>query len=69
MTILGLLVPYVAGVNVGRRVGVFPVMAILSDLLGANFGVGMLYWTRLESHAVGLIGGTAPGMLLQVFLW
>ena len=43
-------------------------MAILGDLLGAAFGIGMWYWTKLESHAVGFIGGTAPGVLLRVFL-
>ena len=43
-------------------------MVIRGDLLGAAFGVVMLYWTKLESHAVGLIGGTAPGVLFRVFL-
>ena len=65
---LGLLVPYGAGANISHRIGVFSVMAILGDLMGADFGVGILYWTRLELHAVGLIGGTTPGVLLQVFL-
>ena len=67
--ILGLLVPYGAGVNVGCCGGVTSLMVIRGDLLGAAFGVGMLYWTKLESHAVGLIGRTAPGVLLWVFLW
>ena len=65
--ILGFLVPYGAGVNVGCRDGVTSVMEIRGDLLGADLGTGMLYWTKLESHAVGLIGGTVPGVLLRVF--
>ena len=67
--ILGLLVPYDAGVNVGRCGGVVAVMAIHGDPMGADLGVGMLYWTKLESHAVGLIGRAAPGVLLRGFLW
>ena len=67
--IFGLLVPYGAGVNVGCCVGVTSARVIRGgDLLGAAFGVGMLYWTKLESHAVGFIGGTAPRVLLRVFL-
>ena len=67
--ILGLLVLYGAGVNVGCCVGVTYVMVIHGDLMGAAFGVGMLYWTKLESHAVGLIDGTTPGVLFRIFLW
>ena len=62
--ILGLLVLYGARVNVDRCGGVVSVMAIRGDLLGADLVVGMVYWTKLESHAVSLIGGTAPGVLL-----
>ena len=57
--------PYGVGVNFGCCVGVTPAMVIRGDLLGAAFGVGMLYWTKLESHAVGFIGGTAPGVLFH----
>ena len=67
--ILGLLMTYGAVVNVGRCAGVTYVMAICADLLGAVFGVGMLYWIKLESYSVGLIGGIIPGVLLRVFLW
>ena len=69
MMIIGLLVLFGAGVNVGFYGGVTSMMVMRGDLLGAAFGVGMLYWTKLESHVVGLIVGTAPGVLLQVFLW
>ena len=60
--------PYGAGVNVGCCGGVTSVMAIHCDLLGADLGVGMLYWSKSESHVAGLIGGTTPGMLLLVFM-
>jgi len=66
--ILGLLVPYDAGVNVGRCGGVVAVMAIHGDPMGADLGVGMLYWSKSDSHVAGLIGGTTPGMLLLVFM-
>ena len=54
--------------NVGCCGGVTSVMVICGDLLGADFGVGMLYWTRLGSYAVGVIGGPAPGVLLCFFV-
>ena len=44
-----------------------------ADLLGLPFGVGMLYWMRLESGAVlrcavlRWMAGTAPGVLFLVF--
>ena len=61
--------PYGAGVKVDFFAVLASMVAILGDLLGADFGAGVLYWIRLESHAVGLIGGTAPGVLFWVFLW
>jgi len=66
--ILLFLMPYGAGVNVGCCGGVTSVMAIRCDLLGADLGVGMLYWTKLESHVASLIGRTTPGVLLLVFM-
>ena len=66
--ILGLLVSYGAGVNIGCCTGVLSAVARCVDLLGADFGVGMLYWMSVECPVVGMIGSTAPGVLLQVFL-
>ena len=66
--ILGLLVPYGASVNVGCCTGVLSAVARRVDLLGADLGVGMLYCMSVECPVVTLIGGTTPGVFLQVFL-